>query len=375
MSRARPDLDGPPREPASSRKGNGMTEHPLLDSDGRALPLPPDPLTPVSDEVERGTAAYRAGEVEEARALLTSVAGAGRTAISGEAAMALAGIELGESGLAGSWRQWLEQVAAGEDPWHGPLAAVMLTPEFQSDAAADSGVLVRGLAAQLTGDLDTARERFEQAIEVHERLETEDLANILLGNLLLRTGDPAGALKPLHTAREMCDGLFAGYAGYLEGHVLIGQDEKNRAGRVLDYARGEAHKATSGTQGLYPWVAIRFGELVAGEPWLDVVYDQVENSGVSEGTVVRDPFEGALYHQEVSRPALVDIGFHLFPRSAELGPVLDGLARLRSWSEERYERARRLVLVLHEHVEDSRDEERTRGLAELRRELDLPEPR
>ncbi|MFC8796091.1 tetratricopeptide repeat protein [Promicromonospora sp. NPDC057138] len=350
-----------------------MTEHPLLDPDGRVLPLPPDPLNPVSDEVERGLAAYRAGEVEQARALLTPVAGAGRTALAGEAAMALAGIELGESGSDGAWRTWLEQVAAGEDPWRGPLAAVALTPEFQSDASADSGVLLDGLAAQLTGDLATAQSTFEQAIAVHERMETEDLAKILLGNLLLQTGDPDAALKPLHTARTMCDGLFAGYAGHLEGHILVGQDKKDEAGKVLAYACREAHKATSGTEGLYPWVAIRFGELLAGDPWLDVVYDQVEKSGVSVGTVVRDPFEGAMYHRQVSRPALVDIGFHPFP--GEFGPVHDGLARLRTWSEERYERARRLVLVLHEHVEDWRDEDRTRGLAELQRELDLPEPR
>ena len=352
-----------------------MTEQSLLDPDGRVLPLPPDPLNPMSDEVVQGLTAYRAGDVEQARALLTPVAGAGRTALAGEAAMALAGIELGESGPDGSGRTWLEQVAAGEDPWHGPLAAVLLTPEFQSDASADSGVLLHGLAAQLTGDLATARTTFEQAIAVHERMETEDLANILLGNLLLQTGDPDAALKPLHTARSMCDGLFASYAGHLEAHVLIGQDKKDEAGKVLAYARRAAHKATSGTEGLYPWVAIRFGELVAGDPWLDVVYDQVESSGVSEGTVVRDPFETALYHREVSSPALVDIGFHLFPYGAEFGPVHEGLTRLRTWSEERYERARRLVLVLHEHVEDWREEDRTRGLAELRAKLDLPELR
>ncbi|MFI0714991.1 tetratricopeptide repeat protein [Streptomyces inhibens] len=114
------------------------------------------------------------------------------------------------------------------------MAAVMLAPDFQPYTALDSNrVLPRSLAAQLTGDLDTARNGFEQAAEVHNGTETGDLACLLLGNLLLQSGDQAAALKPLRYARERCDGMFAGYAGYLEGHVLIGQDEKNRAGKVL----------------------------------------------------------------------------------------------------------------------------------------------
>lgn len=51
------------------------------------------------------------------------------------------------------------------------------------------------------------------------------------------------------------------------------------------------------------------------------------------------------------------------------------MARLKTWSDERYERGRRLVLALYTHVEDSRDKERTRGLAELRETLALPLPR
>ncbi|WP_344876475.1 hypothetical protein [Nonomuraea antimicrobica] len=254
------------------------------------------------DEVERGLAAYRAGDVPAARALLTTIAGAGRTAVSGHAAMALAGIELGEDGLDGSCQGWLKQVAAGEDPWLGPLA-----------------------------------------------------------------------VEPLTYAREMCDGLLAGYAAHLEGHILIGQDETERAGKVLHYARGESHPAKGGSKGLHPWVAVRFGELLAGDTWLDLVYDQVENSAVSEGEVVREPFESALYQKAVSSPALVDVGLYLFP--AKFGPVHAGLERLKTWSDERYERGRRLVLALHTHVEDSRDEERTRGLTDLREKLDLPLPR
>ncbi|XVQ12016.1 hypothetical protein ACQP1W_05385 [Spirillospora sp. CA-255316] len=357
-----------------------MTDQSLLDSEGRALPLPPDPLSPVPDDVERGLAAYRAGDAPQARALLTAIAGAGRTAASGHAAMALAGIELDENGLGAPCRTWLEQVAAGEDPWLGPLAAVMLTPDFESYTSSDSGqALLRHLTAQLTGDLDTARNGFEQAVDAHKDAETEDsfritdLASLLLGNVLLQSGAPAAALEPLRYARSMCDGLFAGYAGYLEGHVLIGQDEKDRAGKVLQYAHGESHPARGGSEGLHPWVALRLGELTAGDPWLDVVYDQMENSGVSEGTVVREPFESAFHFKEVSRPALADIGLQLFP--ANFGPVHAGLDRLKAWSDERYERGRRLVLILHSLVEDWRDEERTRGLAELREKLELPEPK
>lgn len=94
---------------------------------------------------------------------------------------------------------------------------------------------------------------------------------------------------------------------------------------------------------------------------------------MSEGAVVRQPFESALSLKKVSRPALVDIGLHLFP--ADFRPVHAGLERLKTWSDERYERGRRLVLALHTHVEDRRDERRTRGLAELREKLGLPRPR
>jgi hypothetical protein len=352
-----------------------MTDQSLLDSDGMALPLSPDPLSPVPDEVERGLASYRAGDVPEARAVLAEIAGTGRTAVSGHAAMALAGIELGENGLDGNGRPWLEQVAAGEDPWLGPLAAVLLTPDFRSCASSDSDrVLLRSLEAQLTGDLDTARSGFEQAATVHEGTDPGDVASLLLGNLLLQSGDSASAHEPLRYARNMCDGLFAGYAGYLEGYVLIEQGEKNEAGKVLGYAHRESHPARGGSAGLHPWVAVRFGELVAGDTFaLDLVYDQMANSGVSEGEVVREPFESAYHFQEVSRPALAGVGLNLFP--ADFEPVHAGLERLKTWSDERFERGRALVLALHRQVEDDRDDERTRGLKELREKLGLPLPR
>lgn len=351
-----------------------MTDQCLLDSDGRSLPLPPDPLSPVPDEVEHGLAAYKAGDAAQARELLTAIAGTGRTSASGHAAMALAGIEIDENGLGGSHRRWLEQVAAGEDPWLGPLAAVILTPDFQSGTSSDSGRrLLPSLAAQLTNDLDTARDGFAHAFEAHKGTEPGDVAGLLLGNLLVQSGDQAAALEPLSYTRGMCDGTFAGYAAHLEGHVLIGQSEKDRASKVLQYAHRESHPARGGDKGLHPWVAVRFGELLAGDPWVDLVYDQMEGSGVSEGEVIREPFESALYQREVSTPALADIGLSLFPATFE--PVHAGLERLKAWSGERYERGRRLVLTLHTHVEDSRDDERTQGLADLLAKLDLPKPK
>jgi hypothetical protein len=346
----------------------------LLDSDGRALPLPPDPLIPVPDEVEHGLAVYRAGDAVHARELLTALAGTGRTSVSGHAAMALTGIEIGENGLDGSHRRWLEQVAAGEDPWLGPLAAVMLTSDFRSGTSSDSGRrLLPSLAAQFTGDLEAARDGFEQVFEAHKGTEPGDVAGLLLGNLLVQSGDQAAALETLSYTRGMCDGTFAGYAAHLEGHVLIGQNEKERASKVLAYAHHESHPARGGDKGLHPWVAVRFGELLASDPWVDVIYDQVEESGVDEGVVIREPFESARHQREVSAPALADIGLFLFPATFE--PVHAGLERLKAWSDERYERGRRLVLTLHTHVEDSRDAERTQGLAELLAKLDLPEPK
>ncbi|MFE0255446.1 hypothetical protein [Streptomyces sp. NPDC059010] len=347
---------------------------PLLDSDGRALPLPPDPLIPVPDEVGHQLAAYRAGDTAQATGLLAALAGTGRSSASGHAAMALAGIEIGENGLGGSHRRWLEQVAAGEDPWLGPLAAVMLTPDFRSGTSSDSGRrLLASLAAQLTGDPDTALDGFEQVLRAHKGTEPGDVAGLLLGNLLIQSGDQAAALEPLSYTRGMCDGTLAGYAAHLEGHVLIGQNEKERASKVLQYAHGESHPAGGGDKGLHPWVAIRFGELLASDPWVDLVYDQMEESGVSMGEVLREPFESAEYPKEVSTPALADIGLFLFP--ADFEPVHAGLERLKAWSDERYERGRRLVLTLHTHVEDTRDDERTLGLAELRAKLDLPKPK
>ncbi|MGW1677068.1 hypothetical protein [Saccharopolyspora sp. NPDC002376] len=367
-------------------ESSGMTEQQsLVDADGFARPLPPDPLSPVPDEVERGLAAYRAGDVRQAQASLSAIAESGRTAASGHAAMALAGVELAENGLSADCKKWLEQVVSGEDPWLAPLAAVMLAPDFEAHIAG-SEFLLGHLASQLTGDLAAARKGFEQTLADVEEVRAEwdeddddlvntilnrrDIAKVLLGNVLIQSGDSAAALKPLSRSRSACDGLLAAYAGHLEGHVLIEQDEMERASEVLFCAADESHPSNSGTEALLPWVLIRYGELLAGNPWMDIVTDQVEESAVSEGSVIRYPFESAAHFKTSSRPALADVGLHLFP--ADFEPVHAALERLKTWSDERYERARRLILVLHDFVEDDRDEERTQGLADLRKELDLP---
>ncbi|MEV5830269.1 tetratricopeptide repeat protein [Spirillospora sp. NPDC052242] len=345
-----------------------------LVSGGRALPLPPDPPSPVPAEVERGLAAYRAGDAPAARALLTPPAEAGRTAAAGHAAMALAGVELGDGGLGGPCRAWLERVAGGEDPWLGPLAAVLLHPHLEAYTAPDpDATLLRSLAARLTGDPDTARKGFERAADAQAETEGGDLAHLFLGELLLHSGEPDAALGPLRHARRWCDRLFSAYACHLEGHVLTGRGDVDEAGEALQEAHSRSHPANGGSAALHPWAALRFGELLAGRAFeLDLVYEQVENSGVSEGVVVREPFESALLFDEVSRPALVEVGFHLFPSPVEFEKVHAALDRLRTWSDERYERGRRLVLALHEHVEDSREDDRVRGLADLWRRLDLP---
>ncbi|MER7079530.1 hypothetical protein SAMN02982929_03189 [Saccharopolyspora kobensis] len=308
--------------------------------------------------------------------------------------MALAGIELAEHGLTDRCRTWLERSASGEDPWLGPLAIVMLSSHFEEHVA-DSELLLGSLASQLTGDLATARQGFEQAIAEHGRASAaldaaaangefnDDLAitigrrlyitNILLGNFLIQNDESAAALEPLRDSRSSCDGLLAAYASYLEAHVLIEQKNAEQAAEVLRYAIDEARPNSPWADGeLTPWVSIRYGELLASEPWMDVVTDQVEANHVSVGTVVRNPFETALHFKKSGETALADF-VHLFPGDFE--PVHAALERLKTWSDERYERARRLVLVLHQFVEDPHDSDQTQGLAELRKELDLPLPR
>ncbi|MEV5569182.1 hypothetical protein AB0L06_03975 [Spirillospora sp. NPDC052269] len=351
-----------------------MTDPSLLDSDGRPLPLPPDPLSPVPGVVENELAAYRAGDVARAREALTALAGTGRSSTSGHAAMALAGIEISENGLDGSDRLWLEQVAAGEDPWLGPLATVMLNRKFRSAMSSDVGrQILASLASQLTGATDAARDGFAAAFDAHKGTTPGYVAGFLLGNLLIQSGDQDAALRPLSHSREGCNGTFAAYAGHLESHVLMGQNEVEPACEVLSHAYRSSHPVRGGDEGLHPWVALRFGELLAGQPCVDFVQNRMERRGVSEGEVIRKPFESANGRQRVSAPALADLGLFLF--FAEFKLVHAALERLREWSDERYERGRRLVLALHTFVKDSGDAKSSRSLARLLTKLELPTPK
>ncbi|NUW30019.1 hypothetical protein HTZ77_01020 [Nonomuraea sp. SMC257] len=345
-----------------------------------ANPIPPDPITTaVPDEARPGLEAYRAGDVAEARSALRAVAGSGRTSVSGFAAAALAGIELGEDDLDEPGWKLLRRVAAGEDPWLGPMAAVLpsagLYAAFESlDAGrrpADHP-LVRGVIAQLTADPEAAEEGFIRAADLGDADPwTRDLAAALHGNLLLQTGaDPAAAEEPLTRALKSDHELYAGYAGHLLGHLLIGQGDLERAGRVLQAAHLVSHPRRAGAEGLYPWVCVRYGELLAGAPHLSVVEELMAHNGMSESYWVREAFEGAFYFTDVSRPALAEIGLSLFP--ADFPEVRHALERLRRWSEERYDRARALFLALHDHVADSRDADRSQGLRELRAAFDRP---
>ncbi|MBN6052555.1 hypothetical protein JYK22_11495, partial [Nonomuraea sp. RK-328] len=133
----------------------------------------------------------------------------------------------------------------------------------------------------------------------------------------------------------------------LLGHLLIGQGDLERAGRVLQAAHLASHPRRAGTDGLYPWVCVRYGELLAGAPYLSVVEELVANNGMRESYWVREAFEGASYFTDVSRPALAEIGLSLFP--ADFAEVRDALERLRQWSEERYDRARALFFTLYDH--------------------------
>lgn len=104
-----------------------MAAHYLLPDGWFPQPLPLDPVGAMPDEVVREVERYRAGNVDGARAALRTTAGSGRTATAGYAAAALAGIELAEDGPGEPFWALLRQIAAGEDPWLGPLAPVSWT--------------------------------------------------------------------------------------------------------------------------------------------------------------------------------------------------------------------------------------------------------
>ncbi|WP_326807609.1 hypothetical protein OG533_24875 [Streptomyces sp. NBC_01186] len=362
-----------------------MPEHDTEPQAAPARPLPrPLPLDPVSvmpEEVARGVALYRAGDADGARAVLRPLAEAGRTSASGEAAAALAGIELAGDPADPAELPLLRQVAAGEDPWLGPLAAVLLSQGLadalswtvEHEVPPAGHPLVRGIVAQLTGDREAARAGYEQAMaEPQPGEESTDLAQVLLANLLLSTGaDPAEVDDLLTDGQKSSSPLYRGYACHLLAHSLIRQGDLDGAAEVLRHGQSAAHPVDSGSDALLPWVCVRSGELLASAPYeLDLVAAMMEDSGVSEGSCIRQPFEEAAYFQKSARPALADVGFHAFPDDAE--EVRAALDRLREWSDERYERGRALCLLLCHRLladETDRGSDRHRSLSRLVTEL------
>ncbi len=304
------------------------------------LPLDPvEPVEPVAAEVEAGLEAYRNGDPNDAMTALRQVAGAARTAGAGQAAAALAGIELGAGEPC--WES-LEQVAAGEDPWMGPLAGVLiaeLEPEEHDRA------LLRGITAQLTGDVEAARALYAES--------DDPLATVLTGNLLIVTGDPVAAEEPLMRALRSDSAIISAYAGHLLGHLLIARNELEEAGQVLNNAFWRSHPKGTGPEGLVPWVGVRIGELLAGTFELDVVATLMEESRMDELYFTRDFFENAACFTLYSEPSLTKIGLHLF--TGDFDVVHDALERLRLWSDERYERGRALAVLLGRRLLEDTD--------------------
>ncbi|MFI9590527.1 hypothetical protein [Nonomuraea sp. NPDC052265] len=305
------------------------TLYPLKDLELPAL-LPLDPVEPVPAEVGPGLEAYQNGDLDDAMNALREIAGTGRTAVAGHAAAALAGIELG-AGLH-CWES-LEQVAGGEDPWLGPLAGVLIT---ELEPQEDGRSLLRGVTAQLTGDAEAARALYAEA--------DEELATVLIGNLLIVSGDLVAAEEPLTRALRSDNDMIAAYAGHLLSHIFIARNELEEAGNVLNDAFWRSHPRGTGPEGLVPWVGVRIGELLAGTLMLDVVDNLMEASGMSELYFTRDFFENAAFFTKYSEPSLTKIGLHLFPGDFDI--VQGALERLRVWSDERYERGRALAVLL-----------------------------
>lgn len=352
-----------------------MSDRSLLDSCGMPALLPPDPIEPTPPEVEAALRTYREGDIPEARTALEKVAASGRTAASCHATAALAGIEFGvdrpgehTSDRAEPWEP-LKVVVAGEDPWLGPLAAALLTPENR--AALDRDLLL-GLNAQLTGDRDTARTAFESAAARPDNMHA-DLADVLLGNLLLTGPTPFEAEVPLTRAQGSDTPVRSAYAGHLLGALHLARDELALAANVLDKACKSARSGKSGSEALHPWLCVRYGELLAVEGYvLDVLDDELDENGLSVSTLVRERFEGAGQFTGVECPALGEIGEHL--SYADFDRVRSALGRLWTWSDERYDRARRLVLALYQHarVPDDHLDERSDDLSALMADLALP---
>ncbi|GAA1537093.1 hypothetical protein GCM10009678_19440 [Actinomadura kijaniata] len=342
-------------------------DSPAFEPDGFPVPLPADPVPPVPEEVESALEPFRAGDAAASLAALRPLAASGRTSLAGHAAAALAGVAIS---LDEPFRAPLRQVMEGEDPWLGPLAAV-LESRGPSDvlgrrpSAVDP--LLTGITARLTGAREAAREHLAQAVADADRAVRRDLAAVLLGDLLLADGEPDAAERPLRRALRAKDPLYVAYAGHLLGHLLIVRGELDEAADTLLKACITAHPRETETDALMPWVHLRLGELLAGTFRLRVVEEWMENNGMNELYWTRDVFETGLHFHDISRPSLNEIGLHVFP--GDVAEVRAALDRLKQWSDERHARGRRLCLMLGTRTDTRPWDEGYGPLRELLAEL------
>ncbi|MFG2003948.1 tetratricopeptide repeat protein [Spirillospora sp. NPDC048911] len=289
-------------------------------------------------EVERGVAAARAGDAGSARELLNGHTGRGRTSTGMRADLTLAALTALEAGprdssspSSGLVVECLRRVAAGEDPEAAPQASMALS------ALADAS-LRRAMAAEQLGDAETARAIYESGGEP---------ATVLLGRLL-------GDREILARAQRADDPLAASYAGYLLGGLLIDAEEYGEAREVLGRACEAAQATRENPYGILPWIAVRLGELLAGQ-----------DAPIEE---IRDAFVLAQPLMEIADPALAAVGLNTLDGNPYA--VQGALKWLEAWSGERHAHGCRLATMLGARVVEASDEPADHPLNRMLRELD-----
>ncbi|MGP4020915.1 tetratricopeptide repeat protein [Saccharopolyspora sp. 5N708] len=209
----------------------------------------------MSASVERALGSYRTGDVDGARAALRALVDSDASI---SARRALAGLELSE-GNSSDAKATLEGVAASDDQEFGPQAAVALA---MLDDPVVAGPVLRGLAEELTGDLDGALASYAGAAIDGDPVGPA-LADAFLGGLLVRTGRAEEALEPLMVAAESGDPLSVSYACFLAAPVLMGIGGAESAGAALWRAVEADHPA------IRAWAALLLSETCAATGDLD----------------------------------------------------------------------------------------------------------
>lgn len=200
--------------------------------------------------VEQELEAYRAGDIDGARTGLRRLVD---TDASPDAYRALAGLELAEGNEADA-RAMLSVLAAGDDLLSGPQAAVVLT---MLDDPVVAGPVLHGLAKEMTGDLDAAREVY--VTTARNDPARAALANAFLGGLLLKTEpDAEEALEPLMDAAQSDDRLAFSYACFLAGPLLLDLEGVELAGSAVWRAAD-----ANGHPVVLPWAALLLSEMFA----------------------------------------------------------------------------------------------------------------